>query len=160
MESLPFSFPLDYVIIFAVFALAAFWAFRGNAAGVQAATLALGLGYFISQAISEAAFVGEWAAKLPSEGWMQLLPFVVISGVLMVALARVLEKFESSGEVLVSLLSALAFTAMMLAVWYQLPHVQNIWDFGSGIDFLFTAQYLWWWMVGSIGLLYLGAQSG
>jgi len=159
IENFSIPFPTDYLVIFAIFAIASFWAFQGGGTRVASATLAFPMSLFVFSKVEQTAFIGE-QFKLLSETPYVIMAVFIISFLLMYLLVRSITNDYGgvNGLVLQSLLLGLAATAMLLATWHSLPFLTELWQFSDRVAMLFVPEFILGWMAVSFVLVYIAAQ--
>ena len=159
LENLSIPFPTDYIVIFALFAVASFWSFQGGGTRVASLTLAFPMALFVFDKLGETAIVGEQLTLLAETPYITMAVFV-ITFLLMYLLVRSITNDYGgiNGLVLQSLLLGLAATAMVLATWHSLPFLTELWQFSDHIAMLFVPEFILGWMTVSFVFVYIAAQ--
>src|SRR3989344_1980790 len=126
------SFPVDWLIIFAIMMLIAFDALRSSTARATALALALPATMLLTSVLPQAFFLGPLSEgfKLPTG---QLLIFGVVFVVMYIASYRAIFAFSDGGGVIQSLLAGFAATAVLIVVWLEVPALGALWPPGAQV---------------------------
>ena len=155
IASLPTSFAhvsMDWVIVAVLVILISLDAIRSGSA--RAATLAISapLTLVLFNALSHAAIAGPVAAQFSGVS-AQMLLFGVVFVVTFLMINRIVDSFSGTGGVVQAVIAGIAGTAVLLAVWVQVPGLQSLWHFGPQVQMIFSESYRFWWLLASyIGL--------
>jgi type III secretory pathway component EscS len=159
IQAFTLPFPVDYIIVFAIFALSGFWAFQGGGTRAAAAILSFPFALFIYDRVNDAAILGDQLKSLAEMPYINLAVYSIAFFLMYLLLRSITNDYGgASGLTFQSLLIGLSATAMIMATWYTLPFTENLWKFGEQIEMLFAPEYLFWWMIASFVVLYTAAR--
>lgn len=148
-------FAADYIIIIGVFTVAAWLALMRGVGVVNTATLALPLTFVTYEVgMSSAGLTPLFTSGLevPATG---AAIFATTFFLIYMAVLRIMANTSGGGHgIISSIMSALIFTTMALAMWHQFYPFTAVWQFGPEIARFFDVPYFFWWIVGSLALLF------
>lgn len=152
LETITNYVAIDYLIIGGVFLLLLWDAFRGLGR-VSALSLALVVALILAPTLTETYFLSGVLEQFSASPWFGLGSFIVLAIVLYFGLRLITEDNGYGTGFLQALLGATGAIIVILVAWQRLESANQIWDFGTRIDTLFSTPFIFWWLIGAIALL-------
>lgn len=153
IDTLSTAIPLDYGIIFLVFVLFAWDAFRAGVGRVSALSLALAVALLLAPSLTQTYFLSGMLEPFANSQWFGMVSFAGLGLLLYLGMRYITDDGDYGGKFLQAVFGAAGATIMLLVVWQQLVSSDRIWDFGPQIDTLFAAPFILWWVIGALLLL-------
>jgi len=80
--------------------------------------------------------------------------FLIFSAALYLLVRRMDSPYRGEyGQPLQALLAGCAGAAILLVVWFHVPALASLWQFGGDVTAVFSGPYAFWWLLGSYATL-------
>lgn len=149
------QFPTEVFFIAALWLVAAAYAFKSGVSRINALALALVTsGLLFTYLPVTWPFASATAIEIASDWSSSVIVFAVLALVMIFVMRRIgVDAYMDSGRPAASALAAAAFVAVALALWAHIPALYTFYGFSALLAPFFSAQYFFWWLAGSLGLL-------
>ena len=145
------SVPLDYFFLGGIAIVVALDAMRSGIGRAAALVVALTSALFFSSLLQDTAFIGTMVAS----PILEIVAFVALVAANYFFLRRMGLEYLSGGigQPLQSVLAGVATAAVCAVIWLSVPGLSDYWEFGSGIQAIFSEQFRLLWLLGAFGAL-------
>ncbi len=145
------QFPTELFFVAALWLVASAFAYKTGVSRISAIALALvtaGLLFPILPATSPFPSMGTDSAA----GWASsIITFALLTGALIFIMRRIgVDTSMDGGRAGASIISAIAFTIVALALWAHVPAIYAFYPFPSLLAPYFAVQYFFWWIMGAL----------
>jgi uncharacterized membrane protein YGL010W len=150
------NWPIDWIIIGAFAALAAFDAYRSGTARAATVALVFPVTLFALAELPKTAFLASFSAQF-STPVMQTVLLAVFFVIFYVMIRRMVGLWgDGAMGPLPALIAGIAVTIIVVCMWLQLPELNSLWHFGHQVQAVFSASYrLLWVFVAYAALAYV-----
>ena len=145
--------PVDWVILAALVIIFAVDSFRAGSGRVNALAISLPIALLLVSLLPTARVASSFATQLSASAVQSVIFFVLASAAYFIARRLASHYGNNSGTFAVSVISAVAVTIIVVVCWIQVPQLQAVWQFGAGVQAVFSEAYRFWWMLGSFLVL-------
>jgi hypothetical protein len=152
VSSLAAHWPTDWIIVSALVILIAFDAYRSGSGRATALALALPLTLVLTNTLPAAFLLGSVTEQFSAPS-AQAVIFGVVFIALFLMLYRIVYSFSGGGEIGPAFLCGMSATAVVMAVWLQVPGLQSLYHFGPQVESIFGELYRFWWFVAAYFML-------
>lgn len=142
------NWPIDWILIGAFAAFAAFDALRNGPSRATALVLCLPAALFFMNTLSNALFLGSLAAQFTTP-LSQAGVFAVVVVALYFVVHRAISTFSTGLPPLQALMTGLAAAIVLVVVWLLTPGLDAVWNFGDQARVVFGEAYRFWWLAAS-----------
>ena len=147
------SIPVDWMLIGAFMVFSAFDVLRNGVGRLSALSLAVPASLLVVSFFPQAVFLGSFAEQLATP-LLQAMVFLIFSAALYLLVRRMDSPYRGEyGQPLQALLAGCAGAAILLVVWFHVPALASLWQFGGDVTAVFSGPYAFWWLLGSYATL-------
>ena len=147
--------PMDFIILLALWIVLSVVALQGGRGEV----LSMLFGVFVATSVFEFSqkayflsdFLNPYLSQPRNAGIMLIVLFV--AGYLLTRQLMLPYGGDLLGSPTQSAVVGFLTTVVLLAIWIVYPHTSDVWHFGTIFQTAFAAQYTFWWIAASLGLM-------
>ena len=145
------QFPIELLVIGALWFLLAVYAFSAGTARLNAIGLGLAIAGLLFSQIATAWPFSNGLAEAASP-WASSVVVCAVLALVSYGVVRRMsgETFDATGSIVTSVFAALAVIAILLALWAHLPALSTFHAFPAPFVPYFAPRFFFWWIFGSL----------
>lgn len=145
--------PIDWLILTGIAVLAALDCLKNGAQRTCIVALAFPVSTFLASTILEAEILGGILSGIEGP-YRDPILFAILFAIAYILIGRFDFAWgDDSRQVVQAALCGGVAAAIVATFWTAAPALHTLWSFGSHIEAIFGANYQFWWILASYGIL-------